>query len=131
MTPLLSLVIYMTVLTALTLLAASLIRAKGWTPKGMAIAVGNRDNLPEPDAFAARADRTARNTLEGFVLFIAIALVAHAAGAVNPMVATGAQVFFWARVLYVPVYYAGLVPVRTIVWTAGMGGLGMMIAGLV
>ena len=131
MTPTLTLVIYMAVLTFATLLAASLIRAKGWTPKGMAIAMGNRDNLPDADAFAARADRTARNTLEGFVLFTAVALVAHAAGAISPMVATGAQVFFWSRVLYVPVYYAGLVPVRTIVWTAGIGGLGMMIAGLV
>lgn len=131
MTSTLTLVIYMAILTWLTLLAASLIRAKAWTFAGTMIAFGNRDNLPDPSPWAGRAARTAQNTLENFVLFAAIALVAHAAGAVSPRVATGAQIFFWSRVLYVPVYYVGIAYLRTAVWLASIVGLAIMVTALV
>jgi uncharacterized MAPEG superfamily protein len=130
MTHTLALVIYMAILTWLTLLVASLIRVKGWTPSGTMIALGNRENLPTPTPFAGRAERTARNTLENFVLFAAIALVAHAAGATSPKVATGADIFFWARVLYIPVYYAGIAYLRTAIWVVSIVGLGMMILAI-
>lgn len=126
----LTLVIYMAVVTWLTLLAASLIRARAWTLEGTLLAFGNRDKLPEPTALAGRAERTARNTAENFVLFAAIALVAHAAGAANPKVAMGAEIFFWARLVYIPVYYAGIVYLRTAVWLASIVGLGMMIGAV-
>ena len=126
----LTLVLYTAILTWLTLMAASLIRARGWTLPGMLIAFGNRDNLPDASPLAGRAERTARNTLENFVLFAAIALVAAAAGAKDPRVAQGAEVFFWARVLYVPVYYAGIVYLRTAVWLVGIIGLAMMLSAL-
>lgn len=130
MTSTLTLVIYMAILTWLTVLLASLIRVKGWTPSGTMMALGNRDKLPEATPFAGRAERAARNTLENFVLFAAIALVAHAAGATSPKIATGAQIFFWARVLYVPVYCAGISYLRTAIWVVSIVGLGMMISGI-
>jgi uncharacterized MAPEG superfamily protein len=130
MTPTLKLVLYMALLTWLTLLAASLIRVKGWTFAGTAIAFGNRDTLPAATALAGRAERTARNTLENFVLFAAIVLVAHAAGATSPNIAAGATLFFWSRVLYVPVYFAGIVYLRTAVWLASIVGLAMMVTAL-
>ena len=130
MTTTLTLVVYMAMLTWVAVLAASLIRAKGWTFAGAMVAAGNRENLPAASAFAGRAERAAQNTLENFVLFAAIALVAHAAGAANPKVALGAQVFFWARVVYLPVYYAGIAYMRTAVWGASIVGLAMMIAAI-
>ena len=130
MTHTLALVIYMAILTWLTLLVASLIRVKGWTPSGTMIALGNRENLPTATPFAGRAERTARNTLENFVLFAAIALVAHAAGANSAKVATGADIFFWARVVYIPVYYAGIAYLRTAIWVVSIVGLGMMLLAI-
>lgn len=130
MTSTLMYVIYMAILTWLTILASSLIRAKGWTFAGTMIAFGNRENLPEATPLAGRAARTAQNTLENFMLFTAIALVAHAAGVANPNVAMGAQVFFWSRVLYVPIYYAGIIYLRTAVWLASIIGLAMMITAV-
>jgi len=130
MTPTLTLVIYMAVLTWLTYLGGSLIRIKIWTWQGILLGAGNRDNLPAPTPLAGRADRTARNTLENFVLFAAIALVAQAAGVTDPLVASGATLFFWSRVAYVAVYYAGIAWVRTVVWLAGIIGLVMMIIPL-
>ena len=42
----------------------------------------------------------------------------------------GATLFFWSRVLFIPVYYAGIVYLRTAVWLASIVGLAMMIIGL-
>ena len=130
MTHVLSLVVYMAAVTWLLLLAASLIRANGWTPAGMKVAMGNRDNLPEATPFAGRADRTARNTLENFVLFAALALVAHVSGVQSPRVLLGAEIFFWSRLLFIAVYYIGIPYLRTIVWTVGFAGLAMMASAL-
>lgn len=131
MTPLLTLVIYTALLTFVAILGASLIRAKGWTVPGMVIAMGNRDNVPAPNAFAARADRAAKNTIEGFILFTAIALVAHASGITSPRIAQGAEIFFWSRVLYLPIYYVGVPYIRTAVWSVGIVGLAMMVSVMV
>jgi hypothetical protein len=48
MTPLPSLVVYMAIVTCASLLAASLIRAEGWTLPGMMLATGNRTTIPYP-----------------------------------------------------------------------------------
>ena len=65
------------------------------------------------------------------MLFAAIALVAHAVGATSPRVATGAQIFFWSRVLYIPVYYAGIIYLRTVVWGVSIIGLAMMVFAII
>jgi uncharacterized MAPEG superfamily protein len=126
----LTIVIYMAIVTWLTLLGASLIRARAWTLAGTLIAFGNRDKLPEATPLAGRAERTARNTAENFMLFVALALVAHAAAPGNPRVALGAEMFFWSRLVYIPVYYAGITYLRTAVWLASVVGLGMMVAAV-
>ena len=130
MTITLTLVIYMAIVTWLTTLAASLIRAKAWTARGTMIALGNRDDLPEATAFAGRAERTARNTAENFVLFAVIALVAHAAGRTGARLDTGAELFFWSRLVFIPVYYVGIIYLRTAVWTIGIVGLAMMVKSI-
>lgn len=130
MPKLLSLVVCMTLLTWLTVLAASLVRAKAWTPKGLMLAFGNRDNLPEATPLAARLQRAAANSLENLVFFAALALVAQAAGTTNERVLLGAQIFLWARVVYLPVYTAGIPFVRTGVWTVSIVGLAMMVLGM-
>lgn len=121
-----TLVVLVAIMTWLTLLAASLIRARGWTMQGMRLALGNRDRLPEMTPLAGRAERTARNTLENFILFAALALTAHVTSASGPDVLRGAQLFFWSRLLYIPVYYAGIVYLRTAVWLVSIAGLAMM-----
>ena len=131
MPKLLSLVVCMTLLTWLTVVGASLLRARGWTPRGLTLAFGNRDNLPEATPLAGRAQRAAANSLENLVFFAALALVAQVAGATNERVLLGAQVFLWARVFYLPVYLIGIPFVRTGVWMVSIAGLGLMLMGMV
>jgi uncharacterized MAPEG superfamily protein len=117
---------YSAVLTWVMLLAASLIRARGWTPSGFLLAAGNRDNLPDATPLAARADRAAKNMLENLVLFAVVVLVARLGGVAPADVATGAAVFFWARLAYFFVYLAGIPFLRTAVWAVSITGLIMI-----
>jgi uncharacterized MAPEG superfamily protein len=130
MTPLLTLVVYMAIVTWASLLAASLIRAEGWTLPGMMLAMGNGDNLRAPSPLAGRADRAARNTADNFMLFAALAVVAHVAGAQSPKVLLGAEVFFWSRLVYLVVYYAGIPVLCTAVWGVSIVGLAMMVVAM-
>ena len=130
MTPLLSLVVYMAIVTWASLLVATLIRVQGWTLPGILLATGNRDNLPIASPLACRANRAARNTVDNFMLFAALAIVAHVAGAQSPKVLLGAEVFFWSRLAYLIVYYAGIPVLRTIVWGVSIVGLAMMVMAM-
>jgi uncharacterized MAPEG superfamily protein len=114
------------------LMTASALRARGprWTPRSTAFAFGNRDVLFEPTPIAGRADRAAKNMLENFVLFAALVLAARVGGVQSSHLDVGATLFFWARVAYFGVYLAGLPYVRTAVWAAGVGGLGMILAAM-
>jgi uncharacterized MAPEG superfamily protein len=130
MNPLLTLVVSMAIVTWILVVLASLIRARAWTPAGLQAAFGNRADLGEPTAFAGRAERTARNALENLVLFAAIALTAQAAGLHEGRVLLGAQLFFWARMVYIPLYYAGIPYLRTASWMASVAGLGTMLSAM-
>lgn len=128
MSPPLALVVS-ALLTWAMLLFASLAKARGWTPAGMMIAFGNRDDVPEPTAFAARADRAAKNMLENLGLFVAVLVAAWIARASEDALRLPCAVFVGARLLYAPLYWAGVKFVRTAVWMVSLVGL-FWIAGL-
>jgi uncharacterized MAPEG superfamily protein len=111
------LVLYAAILTFVMIMTASMLRTGG----NMKLAMGNRDALPPASPVADRAGRAASNMIENMVLFVALAV---AVGGRNPARATlGAQVFLAARLVYWPIYLAGIPGIRTLVWTAGMVGL--------
>ena len=130
MTKPLTLLVGMTLFTWIVLMLASLAKARAWTPRGMLLAFGNRADMPEPSPAAARLDRAARNTLENFLLFAALVLVAHAAQVDTPQVTLGAQLFAWSRVAFVLVYWAGIPSLRTAVWSVGVAGTGLIAVAL-
>lgn len=129
MTPLLQIVVCMTALTFISILLGAVLRNREWTVEGMKVGLSNRDHLPEATPMGARAERAAQNTKENFLLFLALAFVAHAAG-MGEQAAFGASVFFWARVVYLPVYILGITYVRSLVWGVGVAGLVLMLQAL-
>jgi uncharacterized MAPEG superfamily protein len=126
MTTLLQIVAYTTVLTWVSIVAGAALRNREWTLEGMKDGLSNRDHLPEATPLGGRAVRAATNTIEGFVLFVALALTANAAGR-DAEALLGAQIFFWARVAYLPVYWAGITVLRSLVWGVSIAGLAMML----
>jgi len=97
---------------------------------GLPKLAGNRDNMPPLTGWAGRAERAHLNMLESLVLFAALVLVALVAGRTNSMTALGAQLFFWARLVYAPVYLAGVPWLRTAVWLVSVIGLILIFAQL-
>lgn len=110
-------------LTWLMLLIASLARSQGWTPAGMKVAFGNRDDVPEPSPFAARADRAAKNMLENLLLFVAVLGAAHWRHVDDAALAMPCLVFVGARAVYAPLYWAGVKYLRTAAWGVGLVGM--------
>ncbi len=76
---------------------------------GLMALVGNRENLPAFAGWAGRAQRAHRNMLESLTIFAALVLVAQVAGKSNAVTALGAQLFFWGRLAYAPVYVIGII----------------------
>jgi uncharacterized MAPEG superfamily protein len=113
------------------IVAASLIKAKAWTPPGIKAALGNRDEPADCHGLPARTDRAAKNMLENMVLFTALALVAVVGNVNDPNVELGARIFYWARLVYIPIYMVGIPVARTAVWTISVIGMGMIFAAIV
>lgn len=90
-----------------------------------------RDGDPPPlTGVAARADRAFRNFLETFPFFAAAAVAVTATGSGDTGTALGAQLWLWARVLYVPLYLAGIPYVRSLVWGVALVGMLLVVLGL-
>ena len=129
MTALLELTMYFTVWTFLAVFVGGAIRNEEWTKEGREIGLGNRDNLKEATPMGGRAERAAKNSIEAAVFFVPLALIASAAG-MDAEVMLGAQVAFWARIAYVPIYIAGIRYLRSFVWIVGVVGYGMMVTAM-
>jgi uncharacterized MAPEG superfamily protein len=84
---------------------------------------GNRENLPQATSWAGRAQRAHRNMLENLVLFAVLVLVTEITNKNSAMTGLGAQLFFWARVIYAVIYVIGLPWLRTGVWAISVIGL--------
>ena len=129
MTALLELTVYFTIWTLITVVVGAAIRNQEWTKEGREIGLGNRDNLKEATPMGGRAERAAKNSIEASVFFVPLALIANAAG-MDAEVMLGAQIAFWARIAYVPIYIAGIKYLRSLVWIVGVVGYGMMVAAM-
>ena len=129
MTALLELTVYFTVWTLITVVVGAAIRNQEWTREGRDIGLGNRDNLNEATPMGGRAERAAKNSIEAAVFFVPLALIANGAG-LDAEVMLGAQIAFWARIAYVPIYIAGIKYLRSLVWIVGVVGYGMMVAAM-
>jgi uncharacterized MAPEG superfamily protein len=98
---------------------------------GLPALAGNRENLPQIGGWAGRARRAHRNMLESLILFAILVLVAQIAGKTNAITGLGAQLFFWARVVYLLVYLVGVPWVRTGIWLISVIGLVLIFLQLV
>lgn len=93
--------------------------------------VSARDAEVAPlQGLAGRMDRAWRNFMETFPFFAALAIALVVADRASASTALGAQLYFWSRVVYVPLYAAGVPYLRTLVWVVGIWGLLQMLWGL-
>lgn len=90
--------------------------------------VGARDEaLPPPNPLSGRTMRAQANFLETFPIAIVALLGVVLAGKTSQTTAIGGWIWLGARVIYLPLYAAGIPVIRTVVWAIGMAGLVMVI----
>ena len=93
---------------------------------GLPKLAGNREGLPAFAGWTGRAQRAHHNMLENLVLFAALVLVAVVSNRTNGATLLGAQIFFWARLVYAFVYLIGVPWLRTGVWFVSVIGLALI-----
>ncbi|MBC7990958.1 MAG: MAPEG family protein [Luteimonas sp.] len=99
--------------------------------RGLRWNAGPRDGVAPPlTGVAARVDRALRNFLETFPFFAAAVLAVVATQRTGADTALGAQLYFWARLVYVPIYAAGIPYLRTVVWAVGLWGIVKLLSAL-
>jgi uncharacterized MAPEG superfamily protein len=99
--------------------------------QGSAYNISCRDTPPPPvTAVTARLQRAFGNFRETFVYFAVSVLLVTLMNKSNAHSALGAQLYFWARLVYIPVYASGIPFLRTAAWTVSIIGLVMVLGAL-
>lgn len=96
----------------------------------LAESLGPRDNPRPYTVTGGRAARALANMQEALPVFLALALLNLIVGTAAAMAITGGWVFLISRVIYVPLYLAGVPGLRTLAWVGGWVGLVMMLMPL-
>lgn len=95
---------------------------------GVAWNMGARDEaLPPPAPIVGRLARAQANFFETFPIAAAAILIVSLAGLGTLWTQIGALVWLGARILYLPVYAAGIPKVRTLIFLVSFAGLAMLL----
>ena len=96
--------------------------------QGLPYNLSPRDAAPPPvKPLTARLQRAFHNFRETFVYFAVAVLAVTALGKTSANSALGAEIYLAARVLYVPIYAAGIPALRTLIWAASVVGIVMVL----
>ncbi len=99
--------------------------------RGMPWALGPRDVPGAPmGELGNRLERAYRNFLETFPLYAAVVLLASALDRHDSLTNWGAQLYFYGRVLYVPLYAFGIPVVRTLAYAIAMSGIVLILLAM-
>ncbi|MDB5735974.1 MAG: hypothetical protein JWN16_2611 [Alphaproteobacteria bacterium] len=82
---------------------------------------------PPVSTVTGRMLRAFANFKETFVFFAVAVLVVTVLGKHSATSALGAQLYFWARLAYVPVYAAGIPVLRSLIWLVSLAGIVMVL----
>ncbi|MDQ4063963.1 MAG: MAPEG family protein [Actinomycetota bacterium] len=104
--------------------AASLQRGYRWS------ASPRDEKAPPLRGVAGRLKRALRNFVETFPLFAAAVLAAHVSDTHNALTEWGAQLYFWSRLAYVPLYAARIPLIHSLVWNVATTGILLLVAAL-
>jgi len=124
----LTLLAWTLVLALFQILLASTLRTR---ETGAEYNAGPRDGAaPPPRPVTARLQRAQANLFETLPLFAAAVLIAHVSNNEGDLTLWGSWMYLVARIVYVPLYAAGIPLVRSLVWLVSLAGLIMILAAI-
>jgi uncharacterized MAPEG superfamily protein len=128
MTPEFIMLAFTLILALVQILWAAAARTK---ELGLKWNAGARDGeTPPPGALAGRLMRAQANLFETLPVFTAAIIMAHVAGKESALTLVGAHLYFFGRLIYLPLYALGVAYVRSLAWLASMAGLVMILVAL-
>ena len=77
-------------------------------------------DTPFDEEWAHRAYRAHMNAFEGIALFAPMAIAVHVSGLGNNVTAAACAIYFWARLIYAPLYYFDVPYFKTTAWMIGL-----------
>jgi uncharacterized MAPEG superfamily protein len=80
------------------------------------------DKGPPVGKITGRLQRAQRNLFETLPVIAASLIIAHIAGRNGALTWWGAMLYFWARIVYLPLYALGVPYVRSLVWLVSLLG---------
>ena len=98
--------------------------------QGLAYNMGPRDEQKPLTGIPGRITRAFTNFMQTFPFFAAAVLIAHVANRHSWLTVWGVQLYFWARVVYVPLYASGTSGPRTVAFLASVVGTVMILLAL-
>ena len=97
---------------------------------GLRYGLSPRDEPRSLSGIGARIERAFANYMQTFPFFAAAVLLAHVTGRHGWLTVTGAELYFWARLIYVPLYAAGIPIARTLAFLVALAGIVMILVAL-
>ena len=97
---------------------------------GMRYGLSSRDEQKSLTGIGGRVQRAFTNYMQTFPFFAAALLITHVTGRHSWLTVTGAHLYLWARVAYVPLYAFDVTVVRTVAFVASAVGIVMILVAL-
>jgi uncharacterized MAPEG superfamily protein len=97
---------------------------------GLRYGLSPRDEPRQLSGVGARVQRAFANYMQTFPFFAAAILLANVAGRHSWLTVWGAHMYFWARVIYVPLYAAGIPIARTLAFVVAVVGIVFILIAL-
>ena len=98
----------------------------GLLTNGLMGLAGSRDDEVLTTGIGGRFERAYYNMLETFPVFVALVLIIQVTESWSTTSALAVQLYFWARVVYIPLYIIGIPFLRTLAWFVSMIGIVML-----
>jgi uncharacterized MAPEG superfamily protein len=98
--------------------------------RGVAFGGSARDDQQPIGGVAGRVIRAFANFKETYVFFVALVLVGQMLDRHSAATVLGANLYFWGRVVYWPLYVAGVPMVRSLVWVVAVLGIVLLLIGV-
>lgn len=109
-----------TYLTLVMILTASM-----WIPYVLNMLIGavSHPEVRSHWPWLTRIKAARHNAVENLLIFAALVLIAHVAGAINEAIALACVVYFWVRIFHLVSYRFRIPWISTLVFLAGVGCL--------
>jgi uncharacterized MAPEG superfamily protein len=98
--------------------------------RGISFGGSARDDQQPIGGIGGRVIRAFANFKETYIFFVALVLVGQVLNRHSALTVIGANLYFWARIVYWPLYVAGVPIVRSLVWVVAGVGILLLLIGV-